>query len=420
MNLQVQAKAHSADAAQARQLSLFAPMMEIYRGGEDVSNETLYASLRQLDAIPRDDERRAVGRAAVVYSTTKRRVRWWQQTLKSLQLIERVPGERGKWRATPKAKGRDGLTPAVAPVRLLGYSTKLGIALWGDGFDVLRRLGEPIHLYLSSPPYCISRARAYGGPAESEYVDFICRMLEPVVASLAPGGSIALNVSNDVFVPGTPARSLYRERLVLALHDRLGLHKMDELIWANNSKAPGPIAWASKQRMQLNTGWEPVYWFALNPNLVRADNRRALQPHSERHLRLMQRGGEQRTASYGDGANRIQPGAFGAPTSGRIPKNVLQFGHRCHSQKEARAEAAAQGLPVHGATMPLSLARFLVEFLTQKDDLIVDSFAGWNTTGLAAEQSGRRWISVERMLEYVLGSAPRFRSCIGFEPGFAS
>lgn len=407
------------NAHRGTQMSLFTPMLEAYRSGEVVSNDALYRRLRDTGAIPEEDERRAVGRDGVVYSTTKRRVRWWQQTLKSLGLIERVPGDRGLWRATSKARPDGDLTPAVAPVRLLGYSTTLGLALWGDSFDVLGRLGEPIHLYLSSPPYCISRPRAYGGPQESEYVDFICRMLEPVVANLARGGSIALNVSNDVFQKGSPARSLYRERLVLALHDRLGLQKMDELIWADNSKAPGPIQWASKQRMQLNTGWEPVYWFALHPHLVRADNRRVLQPHTERHLRLLQRGGERRTGSFGDGANRLQHGSFGNPTPGRIPKNVLHFGHRCHSQKEARQQAIAEGLPVHGATMPLALARFLVEFLTQKDDLVVDGCAGWNTTGLAAEETGRRWISVERMLEYVVGSARRFTSAPGFEPGAA-
>jgi hypothetical protein len=46
-------------------------------------------------------------------------------------------------------------------------------------------------------------------------------------------------ISNDIFIAKSPARSLYRERLVLALHDRLGLWKMDELIWENKSKPQG-------------------------------------------------------------------------------------------------------------------------------------------------------------------------------------
>lgn len=80
------------------------------------------------------------------------------------------------------------------------------------------------------------------------------------MAQLAPGGSICLNLTNDSFVPGSPARSVAKERLVLAMVDRLGLKLMDTLIWHNASKPPGPIQYASKRRVQLNTSYEPIYY----------------------------------------------------------------------------------------------------------------------------------------------------------------
>jgi DNA modification methylase len=398
--------------AQSQQLNLFGPIMQLYRDGAPVSNDTLYEGLRKAKAIDAEDVRAPVGKAGQIYSITKRRLRWYQQTLKALGLIERVPAARGVWRVTPK--GKNELTPAPAQVRMIGFSTELGVGLWADATDVFGRIAEPIHLLLTSPPYPLAQARAYGGPKQAEYVDFVCRLLEPVVANLVPGGSICLNVSNDIFIPGSPARSLYREHLILALHSRLGLFKLDQIIWEDRSKAPGPIAWASKERFHLNTAWEPCYWLTNDPSRLRSDNRRVLQPHSERQQRLIARGGEQRSTNYGDGANRLAPGAFGRQTAGAIPKNVLQFGHRCHSQNAMRKAAVAAGLPIHGATMPLSLARFLVEFLTEKGDLVVDTCAGWFTTAAAAEESGRRWIATERMLEYVLGASSRFESASGF------
>ena len=72
---------------------------------------------------------------------------------------------------------------------------------------------------------------------------------------------MALSLSNDIFEQGSPARSLYLERLTIALEDRLGLRLMDRLIWKSN-KPPGPYQWASKERMQLNTAYEPVLWFS--------------------------------------------------------------------------------------------------------------------------------------------------------------
>jgi hypothetical protein len=53
-----------------------------------------------------------------------------------------------------------------------------------------------------------------------------------------------------------------------------------------------------------------------------------------------------------------------------------------------RAKARVQGLPVHGALMPLPLALFLVKFLTRQGDLVVDGFGGWGTSAMAAEQTG--------------------------------
>jgi len=63
----------------------------------------------------------------------------------------------------------------------------------------------------------------------------------------------------------------------------------------------------------------------------------------------------------------------------------------------------------------LALARFLIEFLSEKDDLVAIPFAGSNTEGLAAEELGRRWISTDRAYESVRGSAERFASFSGFD-----
>lgn len=401
------------------QMDLFGPLLASYASTKQLSNADLYAKLSAEQALPAChwNKRVPIGKSGQLHSPERRQTRWIQQTMKALGLIERVPGERGVWRATEKLRQKGALTEAPSKMVMLGFHTDLGIALWADCRDVFSRIDEPVHLMLSSLPYLLRRARAYGGPTEErQYVDFVCSILEPIVKHLVPGGSICLNLTNDSFVEGSPARSLYRERLVLALHDRFGLHKMDTLIWSNPTKAPGPVAWSSKKRYQLNVGWEPIYWFTNDPSQVRSDNRRVLRPHTEAQLKLIARGGESRKGTYGDGANRISPGSFSNPTAGAIPRNILQFPHRCPSQREMRRELKAMGMPMHGATFPLALAKFLIEFLTEEGDLTVDICGGWLTSALAAEETGRRWIATEKILEYVAGAQLRFRNA----PGFAS
>ena len=47
---------------------------------------------------------------------------------------------------------------------------------------------------------------------------------------------------------------------------------------------------------------------------------------------------------------------------------------------------------------------FFIKFLTDEDDLVLDPFAGSNTTGAAAERLRRRWISIEAQSDYVESS----------------
>ncbi|MDN8617174.1 site-specific DNA-methyltransferase [Variovorax ginsengisoli] len=261
-------------------------------------------------------------------------------------------------------------------------------------------------------------ARAYGNPSEAEYVDFICGALEPLLKNLIAGGCIALNVSNDIFLSRSPARSMYVERLTLALHDRLGLQLLERAIWHNPAKPPGPTYWASIKRQQLNVGYEPVLVFCNDPVRCVADNRRVLQPHSKRHAQLLAAGGEIRTATYGDGAYKLRPGSFGNVTAGKIPKNVISLSRVSREVEKTRKEAKALGLPTHGALMPVKLARLLVEFLTPPGGLVLDPFGGWLSTALACEEAGYRWMAFEMMAEYSAGGGMRLSDRPGFHASF--
>jgi len=398
-----------------QQLSLFTAIQDTYKDAANdgpISNAELYGALIAKGAITEDEinERVPVGQDGALHSVGARKVRWMQQSMRTMGTLERAEGLRGRWQLTQGAKKE--LTVAPAGVAMLAFETRFGFAIWSDCRTLFSSLNEPISLCLTSPPYALRCARAYGNPTEAEYVDFIVRSLEPIVKNLVDGGSIALNISNDIFEAGLPSRSLYQERLILALHDRLGLSKMDTLIWSNKSKAPGPYQWASRKRVQLNVAWEPVVWMTNNASKVRSDNRRILNPHTAKHQQLIDAGGEKRTGVYSDGAYRIKPGSFGNQTEGSIQRNIIEVGHRCSRQNLVRRYQEQEGLPRHGAPMPYALADRLVRFLTEPGDLVVDPFGGSLTTGDAAEQNGRRWLSTDITLEYLQGGRVRFSEVV--------
>lgn len=398
------------------QQDLFAKVAMAYAEAPDgvLDNAALYRAVADPDDIR---QRSAVGKSGQKHSLTARAIRWQQQTAKHLGLIERV--DRGVWKLTHHIK--EELHRATEDIKLVAFSTDLGIAIWSRHESVFNGFNEPISLMVSSPPYPLRYARAYGNPAEAEYVDFICRALEPIVRNLVPGGSIVLNISNDIFLRGSPALSDYPERMVIALRDRLGLYLLGRIPWVNTSKPPSPTHWACSiqgGRKQLCSGWEPIFWFSntADGKQLRSDNRRVLQEHSERHKRLMAGGGEKRAAEYGDGAYVLKEGSFSNQTKGSIPKNVILRGHRCVDTNAYRKYAKDNGLQVHGAMQPTFIPDFFIQFLTEPGELVVDPFGGTGKTALAAERLGRRWLITDWMYEYLYGGgASLFSKFSGFQ-----
>ena len=385
------------------------------RSSGPISNQKLYEGV-QLELGLSDqemDERAPVGRAGVKRSLSRRAARWAQQSLKMRRWIERVEGQRGMWSVT--REGRAQLRHLAEGRSLIAFRTDLGVAVWGRCEDAVSTLKEEISLYLSSPPYPLRTPRSYGNVSEAQYCDWLCGVLEPFVARLRHGGNLVLNLGNDLFVQGVPARSLYVERLTIALCERFELQKMDNLIWLAANKAPGPLPWASLTRQQLTGTWENCLWFTNDPAAAVSNNRRVLEAHTERHLKAVRRQQHGKARSSGDGALRYRPGkSFARETPGKIPRNVLQHSVTCHHQRAVKRAAAAAGLPGHPATMPLSMARFLVRFLCPEDGLCADGMAGSLTTPKAAELEGRRWWASEAVGEFVAGGACQFVDDAGF------
>ena len=384
-----------------------------------ITNDELYRLVQQETGMS-DAELNAMkefGAGKTKTSEIKHKLRWFQQTLRQAGVIERVPENRGVWRYALKTDKN--LHESWSRLTVVGFSTELGVAIFGNAHQVFSSIDEPVTLCVSSPPYLLRRDRHYGGAGdgkgEQNYIDFIVRTLEPIVKLLVKGGSIVLNITQDAFIPGRPSRSLYVEKLTLALCEKLGLELMDRLIWVNRSKPPSPTVWACKKRVQLTTSYEPLLWFTNDAMSVKSDNRRVLQPHSEQHLKLIAAGGEQRTTWYGDGAYQLKPGSFGTMTEGAIAKNTLQFGNACPDTRLCHRVARELGMPTHGATSPTRLASFLVEFLSEPGDLVVDPFAGLHKVPLAAERLGRRWLSTDKIMEWLAIARSLFTGAKGYD-----
>jgi site-specific DNA-methyltransferase (cytosine-N4-specific) len=278
-----------------------------------------------------------------------------------------------------------------APAREL-YRTALGAAAVGRAEHWLPRLpAGSLDLVFTSPPFPLLREKAYGNLAQDEYVDWLVSFGPLVRRALKDTGSFVLDLGG-AYVRGLPVRSLHNYRVLLRLCDECGFHLAEELFWHNPCKLPSPIEWVNKQKVRVKDSVNTVWWLAKTP-WPRADVRNVLTAYSARMRRLL--AGPEKFCSPKERPSGHEISLrFGADNGGAIPSNLL-----CYPNTESNSLylrlCKRFGVRPHPARFPEALPEFFVKLLTGPGDLVVDFFAGSNTTGAVAEQLGRRWLSVD-------------------------
>ena len=292
------------------------------------------------------------------------------------------------------------------------YRTPLGAAFAGDSRDLLAKLPDSsVNLVFTSPPYALHFKKEYGNVAKAEYVEWFLQFAKEIKRVLTDDGSFVLNVGGS-YNAGTPTRSLYHFKLLIALVEELGFHLAQECFWYNPAKMPVPAEWVTVRRVRVKDSVEYVWWFSKTP-WPKANNRNVLRPYSKDMLRLNQRGVRETVRPSG---HHINSSFIKIDSGGAIPGNVVEEAHAESMLKFGNNSSNDQftkrckelGIKMHPARFPTSLPEFFIKLLTDEDDLVVDPFAGSNTAGVVSEQLARRWIAMDMSAEYLEASKVRF------------
>jgi DNA modification methylase len=282
------------------------------------------------------------------------------------------------------------------------YATSLGALYCGDSLEVMRSIEDSsIDLVVTSPPYALHFKKEYGNASQDDYIAWFLPFAEQIKRVLKPSGSFVLNIGGS-WQAGKPLRSLYHYRLLLALCDQTGFDLAQEFFWYNPAKMPAPAEWVNVRRIRVKDSVEYIFWLVKEP-FAHADNSRVLQPYSADMQRLIQRGLKQTKRPSGHAIRE----SFATDRGGSIPPNLIQCGNN-ESNSHYIKDSRAQGQKVHPARFPAELPKFFVECLTREGDIILDPFAGSNTSGFVAESLNRRWIGIERDPTYAENSRLRF------------
>lgn len=287
------------------------------------------------------------------------------------------------------------------------YTTKLGKAYVGDSLVLLDMLPDnSINLVVTSPPFALQREKEYGNESQENYVDWLAEFARKIKRIIKEDGSFVLDLGG-AYEKGRPTRSLYNYRILIKFCEEIGFHLAEEFFWFNPSKLPSPIEWVNKRKIRAKDAVNTIWWFSKG-EYPKADVRKVVVPYSERMKLLLKNSEKYYTPKERPSGHNISKG-FGKPNGngGAIPSNLLQIPNSESNSKYLRYCKIA-GAKGHPARFPRQLPEFFIKFLTEPGDLVLDIFAGSNTTGEAAEDLGRKWIAFEREKEYLSASAFRF------------
>lgn len=290
------------------------------------------------------------------------------------------------------------------------YRTRLGTAYRATIEDLLQSrraatLRGKVDLIFTSPPFPLNTKKKYGNLQGEEYTRWLSNLAPSLRDLLKPDGSIVVEVGNS-WEPNRPIMSTLALKSLLAFLEAGPFVLCQQFVYHNPARLPGPAQWVNVERIRVKDSFTHLWWMST-VDRPQANNRAVLTAYSPAMRYLL------KTQTYTSGnrpsEHRIGSTSFLADNGGAIPSNVISLANT-ESTSEYLTHCRARRIKPHPARMPVGLAEFFIKFLTKAGDLVLDPFAGSNTSGAAAEALKRRWIAVEPNEEYIAGSVGRFAS----------
>jgi len=307
------------------------------------------------------------------------------------------------------------------------YKTKFGRLLLGDSIELISNKIAPqlkgkVNLIITSPPFPLNLKKQYGNLQGEEYLKWFIKLAPIFQELLSDDGSIVIEIGN-AWEPNRPVQSLLHLKSLLGFIENSDLRLIQEFICYNPSRLPSPAQWVTVNRIRTVDSYTHVWWMAKN-DFPKADNKNVLRPYSKNMQNLLKRksfNAGKRPSSHiisekgflKDNGGSIAHNLFELENIDnnrdvRLPHSVLSFSNST-SNDSFMKNCRQRNIIPHPARMHGGLINFFINFLTDENDLVLDPFAGSNTTGACAEHAKRKWLSIEFEEKYAEQSKLRFQ-----------
>ncbi|MBI5327685.1 MAG: site-specific DNA-methyltransferase [Deltaproteobacteria bacterium] len=282
------------------------------------------------------------------------------------------------------------------------YDTDYGQAFLGDSLEIMKQLPDSsVNLILTSPPFALTRQKEYGNKLEEHYIGWFLQFSKEFHRLLKNDGSLVIDLGG-AYLPGHPVRSIYQYELLVRLCREQNFFLAQEFFHYNPARLPTPAEWVTVRRIRVKDSVNVVWWLSKS-EYPKSDNRKVLKPYSDSMKALLKNGYKAQMRPSGHDISE----KFKTDNGGAIPPNLLGLANT-ESNSQYMRRCKELEIKSHPARFPKDFADFFIKFTTNRGDLVLDPFAGSNTTGYVAELLNRKWIAIEINEPYLEGSKIRF------------
>lgn len=238
--------------------------------------------------------------------------------------------------------------------------------LLGDCLEVLKQGPDnSVDLVVTSPPY--DNLRTYNNSLAWDF-EGIAKELYRVIK---PGG-VVVWVVGDQTVAGSETGTSFKQALFFK---EIGFNIHDTMVW---DKGSCPFQHANRYPNTFE------YMFVFSKGAPKTTN--LIKDRKNKHAGVPVHG----TARQTDGSTQ-------ALSTAQTSKVIKDYGARWNVWAIIPNKANTTG---HPAVFPLQLANDHILSWSNPGDVVMDPFLGSGTTGIAATQSGRQFIGIEKEPNY--------------------
>lgn len=262
----------------------------------------------------------------------------------------------------------------------------------GDCFQLIKNQPDnSVDLIITSPPYSdiINYGKQVSIAKPDDYCDWLLPLFKEIYRVLKPTGSFILNI-NDKCENGY--RSTFIYDLISRNNKETKLKLYDNYIWHKKNGIPN----GSNKRFRNNT--EFIFHFCKDNKQMKFYMDRVLEEPAEK---TKERVNYDMVYSQGQVIDGVRIQEKLKKTIDKVrPDNVFRF---------LTAGAARDNKIKHPAPYHKELPLYFINLLTDENDLVIDTFSGIATTGIACKELNRNYIGYELNDKYVEFSLDRLK-----------